>query len=163
MITLVPSKASLHTIAVPSGASIFAGGRGTQIGADTVTTPVMTSPKPKTLLSPSPSGTYTAQFDQPQLPWRPVKEMYGDVYTVPMKASNFFIPPGKDFYLPDGRNSLFSMSAYNALNQLSPEGNYFALISLSNLGDEYSIGFLAMGVCLDKIYMPVESGWRTIS
>ena len=54
------------------------------------------------------------------------------------------------------------MSAYNTLNQLSPEGNYLALISLPNLVYVYSISFFAMDVCTGKIYIPVESVWRTI-
>ena len=54
------------------------------------------------------------------------------------------------------------MSAYNALNQLSPEGNYLALLSLPNLADKYSTSFFAMDVCTCKTYIPVESGWRII-
>ena len=45
---------------------------------------------------------------------------------------------------------------------MSPEFNYLALIGLPNLVDEYSISFFAIDVCTDKIYIPVQSGWRTI-
>ena len=48
------------------------------------------------------------------------------------------------------------------MNQLSPKGNYLALISLSNLVDKCSTSFFALDVCTGKMYIPVESRCRTI-
>ena len=53
MIQLAITKASYHTMPVPSEVLIFVGVRDTQIGADMVTTPVITFPNSTTLLSPS--------------------------------------------------------------------------------------------------------------
>ena len=59
IIQLALTKASHDTLPVPSRFPIFAGARCTQFGAARVTTPVMTSPKPTTLLPPAGTDTTT--------------------------------------------------------------------------------------------------------
>ena len=82
---------------VPSGAPIFACARGTKIGGDTVTTLVMTSPKPTILLSPSATDTATFGLTPTVLEAHQGGMQVGNWYSVPVKAFNFLFHPGKDF------------------------------------------------------------------
>ena len=104
MIQLAMNKASHHAIPVSSRAFIFAGARGTQNRADTVTTPGYDFPKVHNIHVPFRLNNATV------LPTLTVLEaskggiQVGNRYSLPVKASYFFILAGKDFYPPDGKN-----------------------------------------------------------